>query len=60
MEVKILNTESRKIEKKTFTVRLFEEENETLSRIKEKYGLSKSEVIETLIKKYAKEEYGSF
>lgn len=55
-----MSIERNKSEKKTFTVRLFDEENEALNRIKEKYGFSKSDVIATLIKKYAKEEYGSF
>jgi hypothetical protein len=49
-----------KEEKKTITVRLYEKENSTLDNIKKKYGISKSVQIETLIKKYAKKEYGEF
>ena len=49
-----------KKKKKTITVRLYEKENSTLDNIKKKYGISKSVQIETLIKKYAKKEYGEF
>lgn len=47
-------------EKKATTIRLFQEENDVLDRIKLKYGISKSEIVETLIKKYARGEYGAF
>ena len=50
----------RKEDKKTISIRLFEQEDEALRRIKDKYGITKSEVVETLIKKYAKEEYGAY
>ncbi|CAC5903231.1 TPA: Cop-6 protein [Staphylococcus aureus] len=46
--------------KKTVSLRLEENSDVILNRIKNKYGISKSEVVETLIKKYAREEYGSF
>lgn len=46
--------------KKTVSVRLFEDEDEILNKIREKYGISKSKQVETLIKKYAKEEYGAW
>jgi len=47
-------------EKIATTIRLLQEENETLNKIKNKYKISKSEIVGTLIKKYAKEEYGAF
>ncbi|HDG8755685.1 TPA: Cop-6 protein, partial [Staphylococcus aureus] len=50
----------KKEDKKTISIRLFEQEDEALRRIKDKYGITKSEVVETLIKKYAKEEYGAY
>lgn len=46
--------------KKTISIRLFENEDEILNKIRKKYGISKSKQIETLIKKYAKEEYGAW
>ena len=46
--------------KKTVSLRLEENSDVILNRINTKYGISKSEVVETLIKKYAREEYGSF
>ncbi|GAA3726305.1 hypothetical protein GCM10022378_15190 [Salinicoccus jeotgali] len=49
-----------KREKKNITLRLFPEEDLVLEKIKKKYGISKSEQIETLIKKYAREEYGAY
>lgn len=49
-----------KKEKKNITLRLFPEEDVVLEKIKRKYGISKSEVVETLIKKYAREEYGAY
>lgn len=51
---------SKEMEKIATTIRLFEEENNALDRIKDKYRISKSEIVGNLIKKYAKEEYGAF
>lgn len=52
--------EEIKKNKKSVTLRLEEDTDEIISKIKAKYGGTKSEIVETLIKKYAKEEYGSF
>ena len=57
---KMMMSVEKKEDKKTISIRLFEQEDEALRRIKDKYGITKSEVVETLIKKYAKEEYGAF
>lgn len=46
--------------KKTVSFRLEENTDDILNQVKSKYKISKSEVVETLIKKYAREEYGSF
>lgn len=55
-----MENSEKKEQKKTVTFRLFESDDEILNKIRTKYGISKSEVIETLIKKYAKEEYGAY
>lgn len=61
MEVeKLMMNVEKKEDKKTISIRLFEQEDEVLRNIKDKYGITKSEVVETLIKKYAKEEYGAY
>lgn len=61
MEVeKLMMNVEKKEDKKTISIRLFEQEDEALRSIKDKYGITKSEVVETLIKKYAKEEYGAY
>lgn len=57
---KMMMSVEKKEDKKTISIRLFEQEDEALRRIKDKYGITKSEVVETLIKKYAKEEYGAY
>lgn len=46
--------------KKTVSFRLEKNTDDILNQVKSKYKISKSEVVETLIKKYAREEYGSF
>lgn len=51
---------SDKKDRKTVSIRLDVTTNDILDKIKEKYGITKSEQVETLIKKYAKEEYGAF
>ncbi|HGH5575760.1 Cop-6 protein [Staphylococcus warneri] len=47
-------------DKKTVTIRLSPKEIETLNRIKKKYGISNSVQVETLIKNYARKEYGAY
>ena len=56
MEEMVTNNQERK----TISLRMQNETDDILNRIKDKYSITKSEVVETLIKKYAKEEYGSF
>jgi len=48
---KMMMSVEKKEDKKTISIRLFEQEDEALRRIKDKYGITKSEVVETLIKK---------
>lgn len=54
------SVQENKEKKKTVSFRLEENTDDILNQVKNKYRISKSEVVETLIKKYVREEYGSF
>lgn len=51
---------NKKDYKKTISLRLLIEDDAELEKIKNKYGFTKSSIVENLIKKYAKEEYGAY
>lgn len=55
----VKKVKDNKSSKKTVSLRLEESTDDVLNQVKNKYGISKSKVVETLINKYVKEEYGS-